>query len=106
MRTHKIAVHDARRVDIFETAQNLVEEILDELLLEGAGGEEAVEVGAEQLSNKVAAMRSGAEHAQKRRHVHVLEGRDEDVAEADDLRGCQSKSGTAGAHVRFRAGCA
>ncbi len=106
MRTHEIAVDDARRVHIFESSQNLVEEVLDELLLEGAGGEEAVEVGAEELSNKVAAMRSGAEHAQKRRHAHVLEGRDEDVAEADDLRGCQSKPGTAEAHARSRAGCA
>jgi hypothetical protein len=32
----------------------LVEEVLDELFFEGAGGEEAVQVGAEELGDEVA----------------------------------------------------
>lgn len=36
------------------TYEDLVEEVLDELLLERAGGEKAVEIGSEELSDEVA----------------------------------------------------
>jgi hypothetical protein len=36
------------------TYQNLVEEVLDELLLQRPGSEQAVEIGPEQLRHKVA----------------------------------------------------
>lgn len=36
-----------------ETHQDLVEEVLNELLLQGAAGEQSVEVCAEQLGDKV-----------------------------------------------------
>jgi len=58
-------------VHILQTTQNLVKEVLDELLLEGSRCKQTVEIGAEELGDK----------------VDVLEGRDEDVAEADDLGG-------------------
>ena len=38
------------------TYQYLIEEVLNELLLEGSGGEETVEIGSEQLGDKVAAL--------------------------------------------------
>ena len=47
----------------------MVEKVLNELLLEGPGCEEAMEVGAEKLSDE----------------VDVLEGGDEDVTQGDDL---------------------
>jgi hypothetical protein len=36
------------------TNQNLIEEVLDELLLEGSGREKTVKIGSEQLSDEVA----------------------------------------------------
>ena len=70
-------MHDTGRVDVFQAAlhatsvstnrvkgpsrlgvctnHDLVQEVLDELLLEGARGEKPVEIGAEQFSDKVAA---------------------------------------------------
>ena len=66
----EVAVHDAGRVHVLESAQDLVEEVLYELFLERPRREEAVEVGAEELGDE----------------VDVLEGGDEDVAERDDLR--------------------
>lgn len=85
----EVAVHDAGAVDVFEAAKDLVEEVLDELLFEGAGGEETVEVGAEELGDEVAR----GEVLGRRfcvvcgtgRGVHVFEGGNEDVAEGDDL---------------------
>lgn len=38
---------------LLETHQYLVQEVLDELLFEGSGGEETVEIGAEELGDKV-----------------------------------------------------
>lgn len=68
----EVAVDDAGRVDVLEAAKNLVQEVLDELLLQWPRGEEAVQVSAEELRDK----------------VDVLEGRDEDVGEGNDL--CES----------------
>jgi hypothetical protein len=65
----KVAVDDAGRVNVLEAAENLVQEVLDELLLQWPRGEEAVEVSAEELGDK----------------VDVLEGRDEDVGKGDDV---------------------
>lgn len=39
-----------------ETYEDLVEEVLDELLLQRARGQEAVEIGSEELSDEVAAV--------------------------------------------------
>jgi hypothetical protein len=39
---------------VFATYQDLVEEVLDELLLQRSGCEQAVEIGSEQLGNEVA----------------------------------------------------
>lgn len=61
----QVPVDDASRVNILEAAENLVEEVLDELLLQWSRREETVEVGAQELGDK----------------VDVLEGRDEDVRE-------------------------
>ena len=47
-------MHHARRVDVLETAEDLVQKVLDKLLFERARGEEAVQVGAEKLGDKVA----------------------------------------------------
>jgi hypothetical protein len=38
----------------FATNQYLIKEVLDELLLQRSGGEQAVEIGAEEFSNEVA----------------------------------------------------
>jgi hypothetical protein len=39
-----------------ETYKDLVEEVLDELLLQWARGQEAVEIGSEELSDEVTAV--------------------------------------------------
>jgi hypothetical protein len=65
----EVTVDNACRVDILETAENLVEEVLDKLLLEWPRGEQTVEVGTKELGHK----------------VDVLERGDEDVAEGDNL---------------------
>jgi hypothetical protein len=49
----KITMHYAGGMHIFETAQNLVEEILDELLLERSGGEKTMEIRSEKFGDKV-----------------------------------------------------
>jgi hypothetical protein len=41
-------------VHILQTPENLVQEVLDELLFERAGGEEAVQVGSEEFGDEVA----------------------------------------------------
>lgn len=51
------------------THEDLVEEVLDKLLLQRPTGEEAMEVGSQELSDK----------------VDVLERGDEDVGERDDV---------------------
>lgn len=70
------------------THENLVKKVLDELLLERARSQEAVEVGAQELSHEVAAevskMAQGVSAA-RLRDIHVLEGRNKDVAQADNL---------------------
>lgn len=62
---------DAGRVDVLEASEDLVEEVLDELLLERAAGEESVEIGAEELSDKVAVRRK-AEREGLIRFVSIL----------------------------------
>jgi hypothetical protein len=62
---------------------------LDELLLQRSGGEEAVKICSEQLGDEVAEPVSGGLGEGGGRGLHVLQGRDEDVAQTDDLRCCQ-----------------
>lgn len=45
---------DTGRMDILETTENLVKEVLDELFLKRARGKESMKVGTEELSDKVA----------------------------------------------------
>lgn len=42
------------RVDILETTEDLIKEVLDELLLKRARGKESMKVSTEQLGDKVA----------------------------------------------------
>jgi len=65
----EVTVDNASGVDVFQTTQDLVEEVLDELLLKRARGEEAVQVGAQELGD----------------NIHVLERGNEDIAETDDV---------------------
>lgn len=67
--TYQVTVHDTRGVHVLETAHDLVEEVLHKLLLERAARQQTVQVGAEQLGDE----------------VQIFEGRDENVAQADDL---------------------
>jgi hypothetical protein len=66
---------------------DLVEEVLDKLLLQWSRGEESVQVGAEELGHEVAGPLSElfARIAQVDQDVHVLERRNENVAERNDL---------------------
>lgn len=70
------------------THENLVKKVLDELLLERARSQEAVEVGTQELGHEVtvevSTMAQGVSAAYLR-DVHVLEGRNKDVAQADNL---------------------
>lgn len=79
---------NTRRVDVFQTTENLVEEILNELLLERSRSEQSVEVGTQQLGDK----------------VNVLERGDEDVAERDDLGAVSAQGMRASGQVCVRAG--
>ncbi len=65
----EITVDDACRVDVLETTENLVQEVLDKLLLERSARQETVQIGTEKFGNE----------------VNVFERRDEDIAEADDV---------------------
>jgi hypothetical protein len=48
-------VDNTGRVNVLETSENLVEEVLDELLFERTRSKESVEIGTEQFSHEVAA---------------------------------------------------
>ena len=75
-------------VEADSTYQDLVEEILNELFLQRARGKKAVQVGAEQLgdlkgvSDGILARLGGFLSLTD---IHVLERRDEDITQADDL---------------------
>ena len=62
---------------------------MDELLLQRPGGEQAVKICSEKLGDEVAESVSGCLSEVGGRGLHVLQGRDEDVAQTDDLRCCQ-----------------
>ena len=77
--------HGEEKVNV--TYQNLVQEVLDELLLEWSRRKQSVKVGSKKLRDKVA---SGPELSaevctSKGENEHILQRRDEDVAQADDL---------------------
>lgn len=65
----QVTVDHARRVHVLEASQDLVREVLDELFLQGAGRQQAVEVCALQLGNK----------------VDVLQRRQKDIVERDQV---------------------
>ena len=73
---------DAGRVHVFQTSEDLVQEVLDELFFKGAGGEQSVEIGTEELCHKVA---DPVSIRRQKRRLHVFERGDENVAEGDDL---------------------
>jgi hypothetical protein len=81
-------MHDFRPT-VDSTHEDLVKKVLDELLLEGPRSQETVEVGAQELGHEVAAevstMAPYTFSGAYLRDVHVLEGRNKDVAQADDL---------------------
>jgi len=65
----EVTMYHSSGMDIFQPTKDLVEEVLDELLLQGSRGKKAVEVGAEEFRNE----------------VNVFERRDENIAEADNI---------------------
>lgn len=54
----QVSVNNAGRVDVFQTPHDLVEEVLDELLLQGSRGEKPVQIGSQQLRDEVAEAKS------------------------------------------------
>jgi hypothetical protein len=64
---------------------------LDELLLQRPGGEQAVEIGSEQLGNKVTRQVSWCGDGWCVGNLHVLQWGDEDVAQADNLECRQNR---------------
>lgn len=69
------------------THKNLVKEVLNKLLLERPRGEQAVEISAEEFGHEVAvdANEQSERELDLNLDLHVLEGGDEDVAQANDL---------------------
>lgn len=59
---------------------------MDELLLERPRGQEAMEIGAQQFSHEVAASVSISSRPPDQWYVHILEGGNENIAQADDLQ--------------------
>lgn len=51
--THKISVHDACRVNVLQTSEDLIQEVLNELLLERSTGKQSMQIGTEELGDKV-----------------------------------------------------
>jgi hypothetical protein len=75
---------------------NLIQEVLDELLLERSGREKSVQIGPEEFSDEVAVL-SQLEPARDpactpKFYSHILKGRNEDVAERDNLQRNVSRS--------------
>lgn len=56
-----------------ETHKNLVKEVLDELLLEGSTRQETMQVGTEELGDKVDVLERGNEDVGERDDVFVLD---------------------------------
>jgi hypothetical protein len=81
----QVSVDDTCRVDVFQTSEDLVEEVLDELLFEWTRSEESVKIGTEELSDEVAVDQYEQARPAREQNSHVLEGRDEDIAERNDL---------------------
>ena len=68
------------------TYKDLVQEILDELLLQRSRGQQSVEISPEKLGNEVSGSNvryPGSVHSE--RCSQILERRNKDVTEADDL---------------------
>jgi len=85
---HIISVCSLISSPLRSTNQYLIKEVLYELLFKWSRGQEAVQVGSEEFCDKVAArhvsamwMRTDSDIAV----IHILQGGDEDVAEADNL---------------------
>lgn len=80
----------AGRVDVLETTENLVQEVLDELLLQRPGRQESVQVGTEQLGDEVAGLvscdpRSTDIRLSSRVCLRVLRGSSGALCEAQGL---------------------
>lgn len=82
---------DTGGVDILQSAENLVQEVLYELLLEWSGGKKTVEISAEELGDEVAGwlLAHIRGKTQSLWYIHILERGNEDVGEGDDLDRCQ-----------------
>ena len=68
------------------TYKDLVQEILDELLLQRSRGQQSVEISPEKLGNEVSGSNvryPGSAHSEK--CLQILERRNKNVAETDDL---------------------
>lgn len=76
------------------TYQDLVKEVLDELLLERPGSEQAVKIRSEQLGYEVTAQVSECFSTSCVCNLHILQRGDEDVTQTDDLFPCQHPSAT------------
>lgn len=59
-------------MNVLESAEDLVQEVLDELLLERARGQETVQVGSEQLGDEVDVLKRGDKDVGERDDVLVL----------------------------------
>lgn len=78
---------DTGGVDILQSAENLIQEVLYELLLERSGGKKTVEISAQELGDEVAGWL--LVHIRGKTqwwcYIHILERGNEDVGEGDDL---------------------
>lgn len=60
----QVTVDDTCRVDVLETTEDLIQEVLDELLFERSAGEKTVKIGTKELSDKVAVGRTNEQSAE------------------------------------------
>lgn len=83
----QIAMDNAGRVHVFQSAHDLVQKVLDELLFKRSRGEEAMEIGAEQFGDEVADSKSVPSPIMLLPvlHLHIFQWRDEDVTEGDNI---------------------
>lgn len=52
--THEISMYDTGRVHVFESTENLIQKVLNELLLQGPRSEQTVQVGSQKFGDEVA----------------------------------------------------
>lgn len=91
-------MYDARRVNILESTQNLIQEVLDKLFLQRSRRQQSMEIGSKEFGDKIQIFKWRDEHIAKADNILVLY-----VLEELELTVCSLAQnwGTKGLHNLF-----